>query len=95
MSWYEICSEIKRTISGSLFEFKEKIKTSHTKSQMNSSWFRNSLTKSPYVSVMFVEASPYDKLICMIRRTEDIHRISDHQRMKFVSKSGVKLVTFM
>ena len=75
-------------------EFKERMKASQTKSQKNSSWFKRS-SKSPYVSVMFVEATPDDKLIRMIRRTEDKHRISDHQRIKFVSKSGVKLVNLL
>ena len=40
---------------------------------------------------MFVEATVDDKLLKMLRETESVHKISDECRIKFVSKSGVKL----
>ena len=43
------------------------------------------------MSVMFVDATPGDKLLKMFRETEDKYRISDECRIKFVAKSGIKL----
>ena len=40
---------------------------------------------------MFVEASPGDKLLKLFRQIENTHKISEDFRIKFVSKSGVKL----
>ena len=40
---------------------------------------------------MFVEATKDDKLLKMLKATEETHKISDDCRIKFVSKSGIKL----
>ena len=44
---------------------------------------------------MFVEATPDDKLIKMLRETESKCRISNKSRIKFVSKTGVKVVNLL
>ena len=54
------------------------------------SWFQNNTEK--YATVMFVEATPGDKLLKMLKATEDKFRIADNLRIKFVSKCGPKLV---
>ena len=43
------------------------------------------------MAVMFAEATPEDKLLKMLKETEHKHRISDKHRIKFVTKSGIKL----
>ena len=40
---------------------------------------------------MFVEATPGDKLLKMIKATEEKYQIASDHRIKFVSKSGTKL----
>ena len=40
---------------------------------------------------MFVEATPEDRLLKMLKETEDKYRISEKHRIKFVTKSGIKL----
>ena len=40
---------------------------------------------------MFVEATPGDKLLKMLKETESKFRISDDFRIKFVTKAGIKL----
>ena len=76
-------------------DFKNKTNVSESRSQKKSSWYKKSNDRSPFVSVMYVEATPDDKLIKMIRHTESMHKISETQRIKFVSKSGVKLVNLL
>ena len=76
-------------------EYKNKHEVSHLKAQKKSSWYKKGKFGSSYVSVMYVEATPDDQLIKMLRKTEHDHRISDSQRIKFVSKSGVKLVNLL
>ena len=41
---------------------------------------------------MYVDVTPDDKLI---RHTESMHKISETHRIKFLSKSGVKLVNLL
>ena len=55
-------------------------------------WFKNQNKDGKiYGSVMFVEATKDDKLLKMLKATEETHKISDDCRIKFVSKSGIKL----
>ena len=42
-----------------------------------------------------MDATPGDKLIKMLKETESKFRVSDNCRIKFVSKSGVKLVNLL
>ena len=44
---------------------------------------------------MFVDATPGDKLLKMLKHTEAKHRISDDFRIKFVSKAGIKLKSLL
>ena len=44
---------------------------------------------------MFVEATPNDSLLKMFKQIEDKHRISNSERIKFVSKSGSKLTNIV
>ena len=44
---------------------------------------------------MFVEATPGDKLLKIMRGIEDKYRISNDQRIKIVSKAGSKLVNLV
>ena len=41
---------------------------------------------------MFVDPTPGDKLLKMLRHTESMHMISSDMRIKFVSKCGTKLI---
>ena len=59
--------------------------------QKKNNWFRNHKSGIHYGAVMFVDATPNDQLLKMFKHIEDIHKISDTNRIKFVSKSGTKL----
>ena len=63
-------------------------KSEKTKKKYN--WFRGE--NDNFKSVMFVDPTPGDTLIKMLRQTENTHRIADNMRIKFVSKSGSKLI---
>ena len=72
-----------------------KLKNPNHKKQDKNQWFKNDSAQSAFASVMFVEATPDDKLIKMLRETESRLRISDKSRIKFVSKTGVKIVNLL
>ena len=42
-------------------------------------------------SVIFVEATPNDELVKLMRQTEEAHKVSENFRIKFISKAGIKL----
>ena len=44
---------------------------------------------------MFVDATPGDKLLKMIKETEAKFKIADDQRIRIVSKAGPKLVQLL
>ena len=44
-----------------------------------------------YSSVMFVESTPNDELLKLCKNIESKYKISDKDRIKFVSKTGTKL----
>ena len=56
-----------------------------------SKWFKNGKKENNFISVMFVDATPEDRLLKMFKDTESKHRISEKCRIKFVTKSGIKL----
>ena len=64
---------------------------SESKDDKAKNWFKKGKNGSNFKSVMFVEATPGDKLLKMLQETESKFRISDNFRIKFVSKAGVKL----
>ena len=57
-------------------------------------WFRNSKNVQ-YSSVIFVEATPGDKLLKSLKHIEEENKISDKDRIKFVSRSGTKLINLL
>ena len=61
------------------------------KQAKKNNWFKNHNNKKQYAAVMFVDATPNDQLLKLFRHIEDTHKISDLDRIKFVSKSGMKL----
>ena len=56
----------------------------------SSNWFNKDSQR--YATVMFVEATEGDKLLKMLKETEDRFRIDDNIRIKLVSKTGPKLI---
>ena len=54
-------------------------------------WYNKGSNQEKYASVMFVDATPEDKLLKMLRETEAMHPISEDCRIKFVAKSGIKI----
>ena len=70
----------------------EKEKRKRTKFEKKTNWFKGKNCDERFKSVLFVDATPGDVLLKMIKATEDKHRIADDQRIKVVSKSGTKLV---
>ena len=65
------------------------------KSNKKKTWFRGKSNDSRYKSVMFVDATPGDTLLKMLRNTEERFKISSECRIKFVSKAGQKLVNLV
>ena len=65
------------------------IERNHDESSKSIQWLNRGDKK--FMSVMFVEATENDKLLKMFKETEETHKISESQRIKFVSKSGIKL----
>ena len=61
------------------------------KKNKKANWFKKGKNGSQFKSVIFVDATPNDSLIKRLRSTESKYRISDKCRIKFVSKSGIKL----
>ena len=59
-------------------------------SEYKNQWFkgRNNMFKT----VMFVDATPNDELIKLLRKTEEKFMIDKQHRIKFVSKTGTKLI---
>ena len=50
-------------------DFKSRTKVVHEKSQKKASWFKKGNTDSAFVSVMYEDATPSDRLIKMLRKT--------------------------
>ena len=57
-------------------------------------WFKQS-NDLQYSSVIFVEATPGDKLLKSLKHIEEENKISDKDRIKFVSRSGTKLINVL
>ena len=74
------------------FRSKSFQKNERTSRKLNkkTKWFKNAENK--YKTVMFVDSTPGDKLLKKLRETEQKHKISESMRIKFVSKSGIKLI---
>ena len=61
------------------------------KEYKENNWFKNPKSNIHYNAVMFVDATPNDQLLKLFKHIEHKHKISDMDRIKFVSKSGTKL----
>ena len=59
------------------------------------SWYKGKKCDSNIQSVMFVEATPGDKLIKMLKATEEKYMIAEDKRIRFVSRSGSKIVNIL
>ena len=73
----------------------KKVERKIIKKNKKNNWFKGKNSDDKFKSVMFVEATPGDKLLKMMRETEDKYRISNDHRIKFVSKAGTKLVNLV
>ena len=70
----------------------EKEKRMKEKKDKRDNWYKSKNdSESMYKTVMYVEATPGDELLKMLRETEEKFKISDNHRIKFISKSGMKL----
>ena len=67
---------------------REERKKNKGKKKLN--WFKKE--SDNLKSVMFVEATPNSELINMLKKTENIHKIDNNNRIKFVEKCGKKNV---
>ena len=64
---------------------------SNSKNSKVKNWFRKGQNSEQFKSVMFVDATPGDKLLKMLRHTESQFMVDENYRIKFVSKVGMKL----
>ena len=71
-------------------EFKKKQNVNNVNKKKSTNWFNKGTQK--YATVMFVEATENDKLLKMLKETEDKFRIADDVRIKLVSKTSPKLI---
>ena len=59
----------------------------------NEKWFsKRKDDKNKFTSVMFVEATPNGELVDCLRKIEEKYKIAENKRIKFVEKSGIKLI---
>ena len=61
------------------------------KNNKTRNWLKTGKNSDCFKTVLFVDATPGDKLFKMLKDTESKFRISDEFRIKFVTKAGVKL----
>ena len=66
-----------------------------SKANKKNTWFKSRKSDSNIKSVIFVDATPDDKLLKMLKETEETYKISNDCRIKFVSRSGTKLVNLL
>ena len=97
MGGYNTFKKLKETESNGLRPFYRPSSFEKSSRQVNkiykkSNWFKNkSKSGIQYSSVMFVETTPNDKLLKLCKNIESKFKISDKERIKFVSKTGTKL----
>ena len=75
-------------------EFQREIRKK-AKDRKKTDWFKGKNGDDKYKSVMFVDATPGDKLLKMVRDTEDKYKIAEDKRIKVVSKAGPKLMNLL
>merc|ERR1711954_615687 len=62
------------------------------KQYKKNNWYKSG---GNYTSVMFIDATPDDKLLKTLQSIEDKFKISEKDRIKFVSKAGIKLKSLL
>ena len=62
------------------------------KQNKKNNWYKSG---GNYTSVMFIDATPDDKLLKTLQSIEDKFKICEKDRIKFVSKSGIKLKSLL
>ena len=67
----------------------EKDERKERKDKAKNTWFKKN---NKFTSVMFVEPTPNGELVKKLREVEEKNQISETKRIKFVEKSGIKLV---
>ena len=70
----------------------ERIQRDSSKLKKKTNWFKSDNCESKFKSVLFVDATPGDRLLKMIKSTENQYKIAEDKRIKIVSRAGVKLV---
>ena len=55
-------------------------------------WFRKSKKDMSVASVMFVEPTPGGELLKQLKEIEEVYKIDEGKRIKFVEKSGKKII---
>ena len=70
----------------------EKVQRETLKNDKKKNWSKGKKCDSNFKSVMFVDATPGDTLLKMMKATEERFMIAEDKRIKFISKSGTKLV---
>ncbi len=71
-----------------------KDKRKKEKQNKKTRWFKKS-EDNIFSTVMFVECTPEEKLIKMLKDTEERFMVASNKRIKFVSKTGTKLVNLL
>lgn len=71
----------------------EKKERKQKKRNIKYNWFAKKNAK--YTSVMFVNPTPNSELLKMLEKTENRHKLDENKRVKFVEKSGVKIVNIL
>ena len=62
------------------------------KKDLKQNWFRKGDNKNKFTTVIFVEFTPNGELINLLREIEERNKIDENNRVKFVEKSGTKLL---
>ena len=69
----------------------EKYQRKSQKDKKRTNWFEGKNCDNKFKSVIYVDATPGDSLLRMMKETEEKFRISDDIRITIVSKSGYRL----
>ena len=70
----------------------QRIERKNLKIKKKTNWYKSDECNSKFKSVLFIDATPGDKLMKMIKETEEKFKIAENKRIKIVSKAGVKLI---
>ena len=77
------------------FKLSNKTEIENVKKKKKHNWYRKGSEGDKFKSVIFVPATPGDKLLKMFKETEARNFISETCRIKFVSSAGIKLKSIL